>query len=137
VAGPQAITVNGAPDADGDSVPDFADNCDLWANPAQAMPTWPVPPDDDDCDGFTAAREAYLNTEPDAQCSTGEGHDAWPPDFDLSNTVDILDVLTLKPAFGGAVPPTSSRYDLNEDAAIDILDVLTMKAFFMGSCTPG
>jgi hypothetical protein len=135
VAGPQAITVNGAPDADGDSVPDFADNCDLWPNPAQAAPSWPVPADDDDCDGFTAAREAYVGTEADEHCTTGPADDAWPPDFDLSGAVDILDVLALKPVFGGLVPPTSQRYDLNEDASIDILDVLTMKAFFMGVCT--
>ena len=39
-------------DDDNDGVPDASDNCPEWANPTQALPTWPVPAGDADCDGF-------------------------------------------------------------------------------------
>jgi hypothetical protein len=137
IAGPQALTVNTAPDADADGVPDFADNCDLWSNPAQTLPSWPVPANDLDCDGFDGALEAYLGTDAAEQCPAAPAHDAWPVDLDRSGSVDILDVLNFKPAFGSTVPPSASRYDLAQDASIDILDVLTVKPFFGSVCTVG
>src|SRR5439155_3616439 len=33
------------------------DNCPAWANPAQNLTPWPVPPNDPDCDGFSTRVE--------------------------------------------------------------------------------
>ena len=82
---------------------------------------------DDDCDGFTSSDETAIGTNPNVPC----GPNAWPPDFDDSQVMDILDVLALKPVFG----TPSVRHDLNvSGGGIDIIDVLALKPFFGESC---
>lgn len=118
-------------DSDGDGVPDSTDNCPAWANPAQNMPSWPVPANDDDCDGWTNAAELQIGTDPYVPCGIGD----WPPDLVPSNTITISDILALKPVFNTTVPPTSARFDLVPGAGINISDVLAMKPTFGWYCT--
>ena len=93
---------------------------------------------DDDGDGFSDVVEAYVGTAPLANCAWVVGvHPAWPPDFDNSQNVNIVDVLALKPAFGSAVGDASyvPRSDLNADGSINIVDVLALKPDFGTSCS--
>ena len=93
--------------------------------------------DDDDGDGFSDAVEEYVGTAPLANCAWVVGvHPAWPPDFDDSQDVNIIDVLTLKPAFGSAAGDAGyvARADLNADGDINIVDVLALKSDFGTSC---
>ena len=127
--------IRGSPnlaDIDGDGVPDDSDNCPAWPNPLQSLPPWSVPPDDPDCDGFTTDAENSIGTNPNLACGT----DAWPPDFDDGQTVNILDVGGLRLVFSTTVPPTSPRFDLAPDGVINILDVGALRPFFNLSCTP-
>ena len=116
---------------------DPADNCPAWANAGQALPPWPVPEDDPDCDGWSSVDEGAIGTDPNLACST----DNWPPDFNDSLQVDIFDVLFLAPPVFFSTPPGppyDARLDLNADGIIiDIFDVLTMAPpIFFASCTP-
>jgi hypothetical protein len=123
------------PDDDNDTVADGADNCPLWPNASQVPPNWPVPANDGDCDGFSAAAEASLGTDPTRQCPVAGTPDAWPPDINRSGQVTILDVTGFKPVFGqsGAANP---RYNLaTASADITILDVLALKPYFSKSCS--
>ncbi len=100
---------------------------------------WPVPAGDDDCDGFGSSLEDAAGTLRLVACpvtaiANDEGSDAWPPDFNDDRTVDITDVLTLKPVFGTAVPPASPRLDLVDPGLVDISDVLALKPFFGITC---
>ncbi len=119
-------------DSDADGVEDPLDNCPLWPNPAQDPPPWPVPLNDPDCDGFEDATEAFLSTDPGVACDDGLGLPDWPPDFDDSRAIDIIDVLALKPVFGAI----SVRHDLDASGGtVNILDVLALKPVFNKSCT--
>jgi hypothetical protein len=95
---------------------------------------------DDDCDAFATADETLIGTDPDAACGfTPAGDpasDTWPADLAESNSIDISDVLALKPVFNTAVPPTSARFDISPGDGINISDVLRLKPLFNTSCTP-
>jgi hypothetical protein len=122
-------------DPDADGWVDAQDNCPDTPTP------WFVPSGDEDCDGFSSSDETYLGTLPTTWCPAtpdpgDEDPDAWPPDFDDDQAVNIVDVLALKPVFNTAVPPTSPRYDLSPDGAVNIVDVLAIKPFFGESCGP-
>ena len=64
--------------------------------------------------------------------------DRWPPDLNDDQTVNILDVLALKPHFNATYddPIFSRRHDLNADMWINILDVLVLKPVFNMTCSP-
>jgi hypothetical protein len=117
----------GQENADGDVPGDACDNC-----PATATP-WTVPPGDGDCDYWTDAAEAMIGTDAAKDCDDGAGLPDWPPDFNDDTTINILDVLQIKPVFG--LP--SSRHDLNMSGGnVDILDVLALKPVFNQNCGP-
>ena len=118
-------------DSDGDGVMDGPDNCPNWPNLGQNLPPWPVPGGDPDCDGFISGDETAIGTLPLLHC----GVNAWPVDFDSSMLIDISDVLSLKPVYGGTVPLVSARFDLFVDDIIDISDVLALKPFYGASCS--
>ena len=110
--------IDEGPDTDGDGI----NNCEDL---------------DDDGDGFSDVVEEYVGTAPLADCPWVVGvHPAWPPDFDDSQDVNIIDVLTLKPAFGSAAGDAGyvARTDLNADGNINIVDVLALKPAFGTSC---
>jgi len=95
---------------------------------------------DPDGDGWTTADENTIRTlplvaYPTTASANDEDPDAWPPDFDDNRSVNISDVLALKPVFGTAVPPTSARYDIAPSGAINITDVLALKPPFGTSCS--
>jgi glucose/arabinose dehydrogenase len=95
---------------------------------------------DADGDGFTAAEESYMGTDPQDDCGFTAGgstpSETWPPDFVPTNTITIQDVLALKPVFGQSVPPASARYDILRGSGITIQDVLALKPHFGLTCTP-
>jgi hypothetical protein len=66
-------------DTDADAVADGADNCPLWANGTQALPPWPGPAGDSDCDGFPNATEQTIGTLPTVQCPVAGSPSPSPP----------------------------------------------------------
>ncbi|MGQ9573485.1 MAG: dockerin type I domain-containing protein, partial [Dehalococcoidia bacterium] len=86
---------------------------------------------DDDGDGWSDAAEGFMRTDPLNACSIDAYHDAWPPDNNNDRSVDIMDVLRLKPAIGGLY---DQRYDLNADGKVNIMDVLLYKPVIGTSC---
>jgi hypothetical protein len=123
--------------ADGDQWGDACDNCSATATP------WWVPPGDGDCDGFSTTDEGVIGTDPADACANtpdpnDEADDRWPPDWDDTQTVNLLDVVPFKPHFNATYPDPlyEVRYDLNTDNAINLLDMVPFKPFFNVSCTP-
>jgi hypothetical protein len=128
-------------DDDDDGVLDVPDNCVAWSNPSQALPPWTVPAGDHDCDGFDSDLESSIGTLPLAACPAtsaayDEDIDAWAPDLDDNQTVDVLDVLSFKPTFNSSLESGSyeARWDLNADGSTNILDVLALKPTFGKTC---
>jgi hypothetical protein len=141
-----AALLAAVPDADGDGVPDAADSSDTDGDgapdSADACPliatAWIAALGDRDCDGFSAAAEGAIGTKPGMGCGFTPGGApaarSWPPDLVESNSVNIQDVLALKPVFNQPVPPVAARYDLVPSGAINISDVLAVKPFFNRAC---
>jgi hypothetical protein len=125
-------------DPDSDGYMDAYDGCPDTPTP------WLTPFGDGDCDGFTDTDEDALGTDPAVRCAStpdpdDEDPDPWPPDWDDSQTVNLLDLLPFKPHFGATDPldpKYDPRFDLNIDNAINLLDLLPFKPFFNLSCTP-
>ncbi|MEX1195701.1 MAG: hypothetical protein WD904_08925 [Dehalococcoidia bacterium] len=93
---------------------------------------------DADCDGFTSSQETVLSTNADDGCgftpSGAPTSDTWPADLVESDTVNVSDVLALKPVFGSSAP---ARYDVvASGGTINISDVLALKPFFGTACVP-
>jgi hypothetical protein len=111
---------------------------------------WNTPAGDADCDGFPSTvavgmygAEADIGTDPNDGCANttdpnDEADDRWPPDWDDTQRVNLLDLLPFKPHFNATYPDPlyEVRYDLNTDNAINLLDMLPFKPFFNLSCTP-
>lgn len=103
------------------------------------------PGPDTDGDGYSDSVEAFAGTMPSVACAAtpaqdDEDPDAWPPDFNDDEAVDILDMVQVTPpAFNTTSPDPnySERKDLNADGAIDILDVVKLTPpTFNSDCTP-
>jgi YVTN family beta-propeller protein len=84
------------------------------------------------------ATETYLGTDPASDCGPVSATDAWPPDFDQSGTVDILDFVALAPpVFGSRVGDLnfSPRLDLNWDGINGVLDFAHLQTpMFLDTC---
>jgi len=111
------------------------DNCPAWANPAQNLPAWFVPPNDPDCDGFSTRVENPVGTNPLMHCGTN----AWPPDINNDGFVDIIgDISRVTVEFGRSVPPAPARYDMAPnppDHYIDVIgDITRMTGLYSLSC---
>jgi hypothetical protein len=97
---------------------------------------------DSDSDGFSDGKEVFIGTLPLDPCPdtltfNDEDPDPWPPDWDDSQSVDLMDLLPFKPHYGAADPSDplyEPRYDLNMDGAIHMFDLLPFKPFFNLSC---
>jgi uncharacterized protein YkwD len=123
------------------------------ATPTPSPAATPPPPGlDSDGDSFGAtdaaglpvfsdSREAYTRTDPSRRCplttqAGDEGTDAWPPDFDDNQAVNILDVLAVRSAWGVPwIPGVSERFDLTANGALTTTDLLQIKPFFGTNCT--
>jgi hypothetical protein len=146
-----------APDGDSDGWQDTLDNCpsdvnpgqentdgDAWADACDNCPTtltaWLVPVGDTDCDAFTDADETTITTDAGDACGFTVGaptqSETWPADLVESDSINISDVMALKPVFGTSVGPTSPRFDLVPSGNINISDVMALKPFFGTACTP-
>lgn len=121
---------------DDDPYGDACDNCPAWPNPAQNLPSWPVPASDPDCDGFTTTAESHVGTDPNLAC----GINAWPVDINSDHFSDITDISTLAGNFGKAVPSAPVRQDIAPEPAgdgfVDIADIAKLAGFFGRGCTP-
>jgi subtilisin family serine protease len=102
--------------------------------PNGIIPPWTVPAGDSDCDGFTTTVENFVGTDPNVAC----GFNAWPPDFNNDQRVNLSDELHFNPVFNSVAGDGvyQARYDLNADGRINLSDVLKLQSFFNLSCTP-
>lgn len=103
-------------------------------------PLWPSFPASSDGDGYWDNHEHYFGTLDNDGCGYIAGGDrfsyTWPPDLIESDTINIQDVLELKPVFGASVPPADTRYDIVVSGSINIADVLSLKPLGR-SCSGG
>ncbi len=112
-------------DSDGDGVFDTIDNCPSVAT------VWLVPPEDDDCDGWTTADEGSIGTNPSLAC----GAAAWPPDITDDQVVDFQDLNAIVPFLFQAATG-NERYNLAVDGSIDFQDLNAAVPFLFQSCQP-
>jgi CARDB len=144
IAGPNYVTVQ--TDSDGDLVGDQDDNCLFWPNPNQTLPSWPIPPNDSDCDGFTNAREQYLTTDLTLQCAANNVAnneplpDFWPLDMNddqRANTVDV-GAFVGKLGLDNTEQGWTARLDLNQSAngIISTVDVGMYVGRLGNLCSP-
>jgi hypothetical protein len=136
-------------DTDSDGTADAKDNCPTHRNAGQVAPSWSVPRDDVDCDGFSNRVDQYTGRSPLVACpatatADDEIHDAWPPDFNDDQRVDAKDATALRAVLnsrlGSEAVPGDARYeprmDLNADFVIDQRDMEILTAFLGKSCSP-
>ncbi len=129
-------------DGDGDSVPDEDDNCPAWPNSSQALPSWPVPANDPDCDGLDDSTESHLGTDPARQCPAtsvlnDEPVDAWPADFNDNRLTNLTDVSLIALVYNRptGTDPAMQRFDLNASGTISLPDVALMGPFYNKPCS--
>jgi hypothetical protein len=135
------LTDAGNPDTDADTVIDGTDNCPNWPNAAQNVPTWTIPANDSDCDGFTVAREQFVGTDPTKHCNVttttnDEPVDAWPSDFNDSRTTNLSDVILMGPSYNKNSTQVgyNQRLDLNASNSVNLSDVILLGPFYNKSC---
>src|SRR4030095_11688061 len=92
---------------------------------------------DNDVGHFTDAVEFMAGTLNNDAC----GPNAWPPDLDNSNFVDVIgDISQVASNFGKTVPPAPARQDIAPsptDGIIDVTgDISRMAGLFGQGCTP-
>ena len=84
----------------------------------------------------TDLSEQYMGTDYQDGCPDDTKDAAWPPDFDNSRKVNLVDINLLKQYYdtkkgdGKYLP----RYDLNTDGAINLMDVLVAKKYYDKEC---
>lgn len=120
------------PDIDADGIPDCTDS-DVDTDGDGTVNT---SDSDDDGDGFSDSSESWMLTDSLKPCNDGSGYPDWPPDFDDSRNVNILDVVQLTPPVFGSAKGDDAyerRKDLKPDDAINILDVVLMTPPVFGS----
>jgi len=129
------------PDTDADTVVDGTDNCPNWPNTAQTVPSWTIPASDSDCDGFTAAREQFMGTDPTKHCNlttaaNDEAVDFWPSDFNDNRTTNLSDLILMGPSYNKALgnPAYNARFDLNASNSVSLADVILLGPFYNKSC---
>jgi hypothetical protein len=128
-------------DTDSDAYGDACDNCPSWSNPGQALPNWPVPAADPDCDGWNDTREDWVGTDPLDHCNdlpgtNDEPLDAWPTDFNDSRVTNLSDVVLMGPVYNQSTgeDPAKRRFDLNASGAVNLSDVVLMGPFYNKGC---
>ena len=129
-------------DIDADTVPDCVDsdtNGNLVAVDTDGDTVANMNDDDDDDDGTSDVDENIIGTDSWVPCNNGTGLPDWPPDFDGSKRVNILDVVQLTPPTFNSVlgdDKYARRKDLYPDGVINILDVVRITPPVFGqTCT--
>lgn len=112
---------------------------------------------DSDCDGYPdtttfppRASEATIGTMADQLCAATSGisdeplPDAWPPDFNDNQLVNVADILSFNNTFGQPAtnPPVNyagtltpvQRWDLNGSGLVNVADVLQLNPFMFTRC---
>jgi hypothetical protein len=112
------------------------DDIDIWA--VYLMTTCQELFPDPDGDQFPTIFEEEIGTDPQDDCPDDSNDDAWPPDINNDTEVDILDVLSLKPAMDQCWPSSlyDARLDMNADRCVDMIDVNIVGKYIMTQCTP-
>ncbi len=106
---------------------------------AQTMP-WPVPTGDDDCDGYTTARENFIGTLPLVACSATAGPDhspdEWPVDYNNDQAANLTDIFIIIPHLNtlDTDAGSSPRYDLSGEGAVNLTDIFLLVPFLNMSC---
>ncbi len=99
---------------------------------------WPVPPGDTDCDAFPDTVESFVGTDPTSPCGVTSGTPSlsWPPDFNGTQRVDIVDLGGLRNVFNSTDGDGryEKRKDLSADGNINIVDVGAMRPVFHWNC---
>jgi len=129
------------PDTDADAVIDGTDNCPNWANTSQSVPSWAIPANDSDCDGWNKTREQHVGSDPTKHCNgtsaLNDEPDAWPTDFNDSRFTNLSDVSSFNPTYNKFPGDAgySQRHDLNASNGVTLSDVSLMNAFYNKGCT--
>jgi hypothetical protein len=136
----QAISLVAGPDADDDTIPDSIDSCADEPEDTDGIEDNDGCPElggDFDGDGFEDEFEAFsVGTDPTSACAAtstpnDEAPDPYPPDMNDDQSVNILDVFEMFPAWLGV----SARHDLNADGAVNILDVFLLFPAWLTTCS--
>jgi hypothetical protein len=108
-----------------------------------------VPVGDADCDGWVSGNESFYGTLPLTACpatatANDEDPDSWPPDFNDSRNVNLVDLVgvpnSFKTSFGATDPDPLyfARFDLSMDGSINLVDLVgvpnSFKSTFGLSC---
>ena len=135
------LTLPYNPDSDADTVVDGTDNCPNWPNAAQNVPSWTIPANDSDCDGFNVAREQFVGTDPTKHCNltttaNDEAVDYWPSDFNDSRSTNLSDLILMGPSYNKLLgnPAYNPRFDLNASNSVSLSDVILLGPFYNKSC---
>jgi hypothetical protein len=136
-----------------------SDNCLDWPNTNQTLPSWTMPAGDTDCDGYHVtntfaprASETTIGTDATKHCMGTTGvhdeplPDAWPPDFNDNQIVNVGDIVSFNTPFGQPTtnPPINfagtltpiARWDLNGSGLVNVSDVLQLNPFMFKNCQP-
>jgi len=129
------------PDTDADTVVDGTDNCPNWANASQGVPSWAIPAQDSDCDGWNKTREQHVGTDPTTHCNAtstlNDEPDFWPTDFNDSKFTNLADVSSFNPTYNKFPGDAgySKRHDLNASNGVTLADVSLMNLFYNKPCS--
>jgi hypothetical protein len=130
-------TCSDADDNDGDGAIDFQDSgCLMLDFDGDGLLNHDD--DDDDDDAWDDGTEDYVGTDPYARCSSGPGHDAWPPDITTDRLVDGQDLVAFLPGLFKGVGQSgySARLDVFEPGLIDGQDLVAMVPALFKGCAP-
>jgi hypothetical protein len=123
---------------DRDPVNDIPDCTDAASDSDDDLTYNPTDTDDDN-DGYTDAREAYLGTDSLADCRVNSYHSAWPLDINNDGTITVAgDVLNFRGLISTAYGDGKfrKRLDLNADQLITVAgDVLKFRGRISTSCS--
>jgi hypothetical protein len=138
------------PDADGDRVPDFADNCPAVSNQNQTNTDMALEtagasvtgdslgdacdPDDDN-DLYSDVNELQIGTDTHDNCANGTWHNAFPADVNNDTFSDGTDLVAVAGSFGLASPPAPARHDVVPDGFVDGTDLASIGNFFGQQCS--
>src|SRR5439155_9378082 len=96
------------------------------------LPTWPVPANDPDYDGFSSGVESSAGANPLAHC----GPNAWPADVNNDAFSDITGVSALTANFGLAVPPAPARQNIAPDPSTALSTSPASRGWSPSSASP-